>query len=255
MARLMSFSGCIYLAEVNDDGTLAGNWEALGEAYPLSIKITDEIVKMRSRRCDTVGAIIATKSKPSDAGGSLTLHEYTVQNVAKALKGIITTRAVSSSSLTAQAVTLGDYGEYVDIGTEDLSSVVVQDVTDTTTYVLDTDYKLNAVLGLISPISGGAIAEDAVVHVTATGAANTDERLTIGAGSSKKYAIKGNLLDDMNGDTVKVYLRKVLITAANEINFVSDESTEHEQLDFELAPEIPTGQTDYGYIDGLPIGV
>ena len=255
MSRLMSFAGCIYLAEVDDDGTLAGKWISPGEAYPLSIKITDEIVKMRSRRCDTVGDIIATKSKPSDAGGSLSLHEYTVQNVAKALKGLIATRAVSTSTLTAEPVVLGEFGEYADIGTEDLSSVVVKDATDTTTYTINVDYKLNAVMGLLSPMSGGAIAASATVHVTAAGAANTDERMTIGAGSSKKYAIKGNLIDDMNGDTVKVYLRKVLITSANEINFISDESTEHEQLDFELAPEVPTGQTDYGYIDGLPIGV
>lgn len=249
-----SFSGCLYVAAVNDSGTVTGKWEHLGEAFPLSLKLTEEVIKVRGRTCTTNGNIIGTKTKPADAGGSLTLFDYIANNVARMVKGSVATRAVSSSSLSAEAVTLGKYDEYADIGAEDLTSVVVKDDSDTDTYVEDTDYTINSVLGLISPIRGGDIAEDEVVHITATVGANTDERITIGAGSTAKVALKGSLTDDFTGDVCKVYLRMVTLTANNEVILLSDEATEREQLDFELTPEIPSGQTDYGYIDGLPLG-
>jgi hypothetical protein len=249
----MSFVGCIFMADVADDGALTSKWESPGEAYPLSLKLSEEVVKVMGRTCVTKGKVIGTKSKPADISGSLTLHEYKVKNVARALQAMVSARSVSSSTLTSEAVVLGKFGEFSDIGTEDLSSVVVKDATDTTTYVENTDYLLDSVLGLISPVSGGAIAEDATVHVSGDGAANSDNRLTIGAGTSQKVAIKGHLLDEFSGDTMKIYLRKVLLTSSNETNLASEDGTEHEQLEFELVPEIPTGQTDYGTLDGLSI--
>lgn len=251
MARIKSFSGCIFLAEVDDDGNTTSNWETPGEVQPLSLQITEEIIKVKGRTCLTNGKIIGTKSKPADATGSMTLHEITARTVAKALKGLISTRSVTESTLTASAVTLGGLGEFVEIGKEDLSSIIVQDATDTTTYVEGVDYQLEPTLGLIAPLK--AALEDTTVHISGTSAANTDQRVTIAAGASKKYAIKGKLVDDYTQEVVKLYLRKVLLVLQNEINFVSAEDTDHEQLDFELAPEIPTGQTDYGTIDGLPL--
>lgn len=254
MANLRSFYGNLYIAPVNDAGTLTGNWEFLGEAYPMSLQLSKEVTSFMGRTKATYNKQIGSKEKPSTATGSLRLNEYSAKHVAKALSALISTRAVSSSTLSAKAVTVGDYGEYVDIGTEDLSSVVVQDATDTTTYVLDTDYSLDAVLGLIAPIDGGSIAEDATLHISATGAANTDTRLTIGgAGTTQKYAIKGALVDEFEGTDVKLYLRKVLLTTNAEVILVSDEGAEKEALDFTLTPEIPTGQTDYGTLDGLPM--
>lgn len=253
MASIKTFVGCIFIAPVDEYGVLTGNWESPGEAYPLTLNLAQEIVKKRGRTCLTNGAIIGTKTKPADSGGSLTLHEFTASNLAKALKGLVTTNAVSETTLSAEPVTVGSYGEYVEIGYEDLSSVVVQDATDTTTYVEGTDYRINTVLGLISPIDGGSISESDVLHISCTAGANTDKRVTIGAGSFGKYAIKGHLIDEYTNDVVKLYIRKALITSSADVNFVSDESAEEEVIEFALAPEIPTGQTDYGTIDGLPL--
>lgn len=252
MANVKSFIGSIYLAEVNDVGIVTGPWNYAGEAYPLTVKLTDEIVKIRGRTTLTAGAVIGTKSKPGDASGGITLHEYTADNVAKALKALVTTRAVSASALTNEAVTLTGFNEYTAIGTEDLSGVVVKNDTGDTTYVVDVDYKINLVLGLITPLSTGDIGATDTLHISGTGGANTDERIIIGAGSSAKYAIKGELRDEFTNKPSKLYLKKVLMVASKEVNFVSDEGTDHETLEFELTPEIPTGDSDYGYVDGLP---
>lgn len=249
-----SFHGCIYAASVNAAGTLTSKWTELGEAYPLSLLMTQEVVPVVGRTCVTNGLVIGSKTKPAESGGSLTLFDYTVENVARTLQGLVSTRAVSETSLSDSEIVLGKFNEWIDIGTEDLSSVVVKNSGGTVTHVLGTDYQLNTVLGLIKPVQGGAIAEDSTVLVSATGAANTDKRLTIGAGSgTAKIAIKGSLIDDFDAEVHKVYLRMVRLTPTNEVVLLSDPGTEREQLNFDLSPEIPTGQSDYGYIDGLPI--
>lgn len=254
MGNSRTFHGCCFFADVNADGSLVdGKWFEVGEAYPLSLKLGADVVQILGNTCLTAGKVIGSKEKPVAAEGSLTLFDYLAKNVARSLRAMVSTRAVSPSTLTDQAVTLAGFGEFVEIGTEDLSSVVVKDATDTTTYTVDVDYRINAVLGLIAPLSGGAIAEDAVVHVSAAGAGNTDQRLTIGAGSTQKVAIKINLVDDFDQSTGKLYLRKVLLVANNEAVLLSDPDTEREQLDFTLTPEIPTGQNDYGTLDGLPL--
>ena len=68
-----------------------------------------------------------------------------------------------------------DLGEWVSLANRNLDagSVVVQDMTDTTTYVEDTDYEINYRLGLIRAITGGAISAETLhvdyVHSTITG--------------------------------------------------------------------------------------
>lgn len=253
MGKSRTFYGDIFLAKVDDAGALLSNYHMLGEAYPLTVSIKKDVVTILGRTSTTNGKNIDSKEKPAETGGGLTVYDYTADNVAKALDGLVSTRNVSQTTLTAEPVVLGKFREFVEIGTEDLTSVVVKDVTDTTTYTVDVDYRLNAVLGLISPIDGGAIAEDATVHVTAAGSANTDQRVTIGAGSSAKYALKGNLIDDFSGESGKFFLRKVRMVSKAEVIVLSDPDTEREPLQFDLIPELPTGQTDYGYFDGLPL--
>lgn len=255
MGYSRTFYGCLYGAEVNDSGVVTGLYERLGEAYPMSVKMTEEVVKIMGRTCLTKGLIVGSKGRPSDAGGSLTLFDYTAENVARAMKGEISTNAVSETTLTDTEVTLGGFGKFASIGTEDLSGVTVASASGGggTTYVEGTDYEIDTVLGLIAAKSGGAIAENATVYVSGTGSANTDTKVTIGKGDFTKLALKGNLTDDFNGETVKLYLRMVKLISSNEVVLLSDESTDREQLDFEMVPEVPSGQSDYGFIDGLPL--
>ena len=61
------------------------------------------------------------------------------------------------------------------------------------------------------------------------------------------------MINEYTRARVKLYLRKVLISSNAEINFVSEEDTDHEVMEMTLTPEVPTGQSDYGTIDGLPL--
>lgn len=253
MGYSKTFYGNLYWADVDSSGTLTSKWKLFGEAYPFSIQLTEEITKVLGRMLDTNNKVVGTKSKAGDAAGSLTVFDYKADNVAKALSGLVSQRSVSETTLSAEEITLGEFGEYTDIGTEDLSDVVVQDSTDTTTYTADTDYVLDAVSGLIAPKEGGSVSEGETVHISGTGAANTDNRITIGAGTSGRIALKGTLKDDYDEEDHKVFLRMVRLTSNKETVLLSDSDTDREQLDFTVTPEIPSGESDYGYIDGLPL--
>ena len=251
MAHLATYVGCIYIAPVADDGTLTGPWEELGEAFPLSIQLTDsDPVTIKGRTCKTEGKVIGSKPQPGEATGSLTMHEYTAGNVARALKGMVTELAVTEGTLTGQEVELKEIGQYADIGAQNLSNISVTTASDTA-LVPDEDYTINPVLGLIAPLKDTVA--NTTVKVSGTAAANTGSRVLIGAGVSGKYAIKGNLINEFTRANVVIYLRKVLFSSNAEINFVSAEDTDHETMEMSLTPEVPTGMSDYGTIDGLPL--
>ena len=152
--------GCIWTAPVADDGTITGPWLELGEAHPLSIQLQDEDpTTIKGRTCKTRGLVIGSKPNPGSATGSLTLHEYTTANVAKALKGLVSVNAGAGSALTNQEVHLKGLGEYVEVGSELLSSVTVTDAGGTELHE-GVDYSINLTLGMI------AAQADAVANTT-----------------------------------------------------------------------------------------
>jgi len=66
-------------------------------------------------------------------------------------------------------------------GARSLDLIVIKDVTDTTTYILDTDYTEDEVRGLITIIVGGAIVDDDNIHIGYTQLAYTADQVISGA--------------------------------------------------------------------------
>ena len=251
MAHMATFAGCVYVAPVSDDGTLLGPWEFLGQVAPLSVQLQDEEpTPIKGRTCEDYGKVIASKPNPGTASGSLTMYEYTAANVARALKGIVTTTDVEASTITDQSLTFQDVLQFIDVGKEELSNVVVKDENDNV-LVAGEDYHINPHLGLIAPKK-----EDwanKTVKVSASCAEYKKPRVVIGGGGNIKYAMKGSHINEFNGERSKFYLRKVLFSSSAEIVTVSEDGTEREGMQMALTPEIPTGQSDYGHWDGLPL--
>ena len=85
----------------------------------MSIQLQDEDpTTIKGRTCKTRGLVIGSKPNPGSATGSLTLHEYTTANVAKALKGLVSVNAGAGSALTNQEVHLKGHGEYVEVSSK-----------------------------------------------------------------------------------------------------------------------------------------
>jgi hypothetical protein len=101
------------------------------------------------------------------ATGSMTLDEPNIDN----LRRFIMADSADDSDLSQTASTVSDeavttyHDKWVDLSKSGLSSVVVQDVTDSTTYTVDVDYVLDVKKGMIKVLSTGSILDTAVLHV------------------------------------------------------------------------------------------
>lgn len=251
MAHLASYVGCVWIAPVDDAGAVQGPWVMVGEAYPLSLQLSDGTpTTITGRTCETRGMIIGSKPTPGEASGSLTLHEYTAYNVALALKGEIERVNEAAASLTDEETALFRVGEWTLIGAAHLDNVTVAD-SGGSALTEGVDYKINKVQGLIAPLTDAAA--NTTVRITATGTVYTATRVRIGARTNAKYAIRARIINEYTDAELDLYLRKVMLSSNAEINWVSDAETDHETLALALTPEIPTGARDYGYVDGLPI--
>lgn len=251
MAHLASYVGCTWIAPVDDAGAVQGPWVMVGEAYPLSLQLSDgEPVTITGRTCLTRGKTIGSKHTPGEATGSLTLHEYTAYNVALALKGQIEQVDETAASLTDEEVALFAVGEWTLIGAAHLDSVTVTN-SGGTALVEGTDYQINKIQGLIAPLT--AAVANSTVKITATGTAYKATRVRIGAKTNQKFAIRSRIINEFTDAELDLYLRKCMISSNAEINWISDADTDHETLALSLTPEIPTGADDYGYVDGLPL--
>jgi phage tail sheath protein FI len=76
------------------------------------------------------------------------------------------TEAAHYTEVSDEAIDMGDaVNEVVSLANTHVWDVVVTNVAGDTTYVLDTDYKLDAADGTITRLAAGAIADDETIHV------------------------------------------------------------------------------------------
>lgn len=253
-------TGTVYMAPVDESGVKTGEYRQVGDAYPLSIQVQTEQVKKKSRMVERAGQVIAARTKIGDDGisGNLTLHEWNAANLAWALSGSATALTGAESTETAQAHTLGLPGEWTQIGgatpRRNLSAVTVTSSPAGTTYVKDTHYSLDPVLGLITPIAGGALAAgDVNVLITDTAAAQANYRVDIGSSVQLRVAILAHLYDEFRQAHYTMELDSVILAASQEINFISEEDSTGEQIQFSMTLETLSGASSPGRIDGIPM--
>jgi len=256
--KAYSGTGTVYMASIDSDGVLTSDWRQVGTAYPLSVQVSTEKVIKKSRMVETSGQIIAARTRISDDGytGSLTLHEWNAANLAWALSGTATALTGTSGTVdvgTPESVTAPAAGAYAELDHKDVSSVVVKDDSDTTTYTSGTDYTIDAKLGLLTIISTGAIAENDTLHVSYAYAAESGYRVDIGSNVTTRVAVKTHLYDEFRGTDYTMELDSVVLSSNSEINFISEEDSTGELLEFSLTLETISGKTSPGRIDGIPM--
>ncbi len=84
------------------------------------------------------------------------------EHLAQALQADITVKV--AGSVTDEAVTAYD-DKFSKLAYAKVSSVVVQDATDTTTYTANTDYVIYGDEGMIEILSAGSISDEDVLHI------------------------------------------------------------------------------------------
>lgn len=131
-------------------------------------------------------------------------------------------------------------------GDRALTNVVVKDDGDVTTYVLDTDYSLDAARGLITIISAGAIADDDNIHITYDKEAKSWDQVISGSDP-----VEGAIFFEANnprGENHDFILPHVKISPNGDYNLKGDD---WQQIPFSLEILKPAN-SEAIYRDGQP---
>lgn len=257
--KVYSGTGTLYLAPVNSSGVKTDGFRQVGDAYPLSIQVATKKTEVKSRMVERAGQIIASKVEIDTIKGSLTLREWNAANMAWALSGSYSALTASGATVTDEAITIPAPGEWVQLGgatpRRNVSAVAVNNAaTPATSYSATTDFEYDATLGLITSRAGGLLAAGTVACVVDyTYAAQTDYRVTIGDQVQIRCAFLAHLYDEYRGEHYTMELDSVVMSASQEINFISEEGSEGEQIQFELTLETLSGASSPGRIDGVPL--
>lgn len=254
--KVYSGTGTVYVAPVTSAGVKTAGYRQVGDAYPLAVQVATKKTEVKSRMVERAGQIIASKVEIDTISGKLTLREWNAANLAWALSGLATDQSASGGSVdagTPEAVTALPAGQYAALAHRNVSSVVVKDVTDTTTYVADTDYTLDARLGLITIIAAGDIEAEDVLHVSYTYAAKTDYSVAVGSSVQIRVAILAHLYDEYRDEHYELEIDSAILSTNSEINFISEEGSTGELLQFDMTLETLSGQTSPARVNGVPI--
>jgi hypothetical protein len=256
--KVYSGTGTLFLAPVNSSGVKTAGFRQVGDAYPLSIQVATKKTEVKSRMVERAGQVIASKVEIDTIKGSLTLREWNAANMAWALSGTATALTGTQATVAAEEYVMPAPGEWKQLGLttarRNVSSVTVTSKPAGTTYSATTDYQIDAVTGLFTSRTGGLISGGATtVLITYTYAAQTDYRVTIGDQVQIRCAAIAHLYDEYRAAHYTLELDSMVMSASQEINFISEEGSEGEQIQFDLTLETLSGASSPGRIDGVPI--
>lgn len=169
--------------------------------------------------------------------GAVTCDDVSNDNLALFLGGLVTDIAQSATPVTGEAITVKAGREYQlgstagnPVGVKQVSAVTVQDVTDTTTYVLNTDYTLDTATARIAIIAGGGITDADVIHVGYTPTAGTIKQVSSGGSGSQTGALRF-IADNAVGENQDCYISSAALAASGDLPFITENDVASFTLD------------------------
>lgn len=202
-------------------GGVVGGWNRFGNATKLEIKENSDKKERISKQVESYGDALDTVYIKKPTTIDIMLDDINHANLTLAFLGTEGTTSVAAGAAVSEAQTVVTVGTSVQLLNGNASAVVVKDVTDTTTYTVDVDYRvLDADLGLIFIIEGGAIASGDVLHISYSYAARTSSTIEGGTDSNivVELMMKGENYVDQS--KVKLAIYKAVLSPTAGIDFL-----------------------------------
>lgn len=241
MQGILSFlgSGDLYMDRLAADGTSQGAI-LVGNAISLALNVETDNKKLISRKRATYGQTLASVTQITGSTIALTLNQMDVDTMAAVFLGDAVAMTGTGGSITTEAVT-AILDKWVDLASPGggVSTVVVKDATDTTTYVEDTDYAVNPRLGMIKALSTGAISESDVLHIDYAYAAESGKRITGATQPIVKVKLRLDGKNVEDGSDVQVNVFEALIKPSSAVDFLAEDFAE---IQFEGEMLTPSGK-------------
>lgn len=178
-----SGQGSLYVAERDATTGKPKGFLPIGNVPELTIDI--EVSKYEHKESESGNRLLdLTLVKEKKGKFKFKLENLSLDNLAMGLygeKAVVATGNVAAETIKAYK------GKRVPLAHPDVSAVVVKDATDVTTYVLNTDYTVDAKNGVITILTGSAIVEAVDLHVAYTYAGYTNMEAFTAAASPERY--------------------------------------------------------------------
>lgn len=224
-ARGFLGAGDLYIARYNIVTASFDAYKGPFEAGKYEIKPNTDTKDLTSKSRNNYGGLLESVNLPKPFDFTAELRNIDTDAVAIAMLGTLSALTQASGSVLVgapEAVTVTETGKWYPLAHKAVAAVVVKDVTNATTYVLGTDYLLNAQLGWIQAIAGGGIDPLDVLHVSYTYPAFTASRIKGGTSTQIRAKL---MLDGINyADSSKCIVEalEVTVAASSPFDFLAD---------------------------------
>jgi len=213
--------GALYFDRFDSSGNKTGELH-LGNCPDFSVAI-DVSEKEHKSSLTGVATVDKKVTEQVTATVKFTLEEFVTENLLIALLGDEGTLTQAAGSVTTPEAYTVKTNRWYKLVYRNVSNVVVKDETDTTTYVENVDYRVDAEVGRVYIIPTGSISDDDVIHVTY----DYGDLSTTIVKALENSQIQGYLrfipATDQTGPRHECEVWKVDLRPSGEIGFISED--------------------------------
>lgn len=215
----MILGGDLYFDFLTEAGASTG-FDLVGNATKLIPKVTTESIDAKLNGKYTLGQTGKAYTRITDATISFAMNIYDPRIVAAYFMGSAVDITAASGTYTASITAI--LNKWVAIGETDLTSCVVKDATDTTTYLAtgaDPDYEVKLDIGMIKLLNESLDGD--VLHITGNKAAKSGVKIT---GATRPIIKAGLYLDGKNyveGTELKMRVWEAQLTADGDFDLLA----------------------------------
>lgn len=213
-------SGKVYLDRYTAAGVPSGNERFLGNCTEFSITPSVEEIEKKSST-DAARRLLRSDVTATSLELSITLDEFTPDNLALALFGEVGTYTQTGAAVTNEVHDDVAQGSYVRLAYRGISLVTVEPAGGGTAFALNTDYEIDAVEGRIYIVPGGGIANLADIQVDYTYATQSKSSVKGGAVSSIRALIR-YVSNNPNSPESTAFVWRASIKGSGAVGFLSD---------------------------------
>lgn len=205
------------------NGVKTNGLRFVGNVTELRLTTTDEI-REKFSSSEASSPLLKRVVSRRTVEFTAVMDEFTMENLSLAMMGTAPASAAQSvTAVTDMSIQAVQQGMYYDLGSRNIAAVVVTTDPAGTTYVLNTDYTVDLVTGLLYIVPGGGIADDEDILVDFTRATATTITTIEGGASSLVEAYLHFESDNATGPNYRVKAERVSITPDGDLGFISDD--------------------------------
>lgn len=232
-------SGDLFMQAYDGSGNLTGTKVQVGNTDNFAINApTIEKAERKGKMRENWGKTIHSQVKSVEQEMSFTLTDIDRHNLSIAMFGTDVTHDQTAGNDASPQDIVAALAGWVDLGHMKLdpdTPPVVQDETDTTTYVEGTDYEIDYQAGWLMALEGGSITEGETLHVTTTWLAYTGYKITGHTVTQKEYKLE-LLTKNQAGDNEGILtVHKAQLEPSGDMAWLSEE-----YIDLEMSGKIIT---------------